>query len=132
MREIGNKKKNMFSKLRRSFYDFRRDKCFRLRNFLVGITKNMCFEKREIEEIKDRVEVTKKKERKFDEFSGIAPEILRLIEGLKNDNDILKKEKEFCMNGIRDIYIAYSKNNIRELELIFGKFGLPFILENED
>jgi len=130
MRELSENRENMFAKLKRKIYEKRRDICFTLRNFIYAKTKDMCFEKCEMEEIEKRVERTKESERKFDEFSQIAPDILMTIERLKNDVKLLSLEKEFCMNGIRDIYIAYEKNNTRELEILFAKFGLPWILEN--
>ena len=90
----------------------------------------MCFNKDELESINERVETTKSKERKFNEFSEIAPEILNLIENLRGDIEKLKAEKEFCMNGIRELYIADRNSDIELKKILFGRFGLPYVLEN--
>ena len=121
MREIEEKSSNPFVFLKRKIVNFRREICFRVKNFLHEYTKDMCFYEEEIESINERVETTKRKEKKFDEFSEIAPDILIMIEKLR-------AEKEFCMNGIKELYIA-DRNGDEELkEMIFGKFGLPYVL----
>lgn len=130
MKQIEKKSLNPFILLKRKFVEFRSEMCFKLRNFLVSITKDMCFSKRELEEIKERVETTKSKEVKFNEFSEIAPEILNLIENLRGDVERLKLEKEFCMSGIQEIYLADVNGNEELKKMLFGKFGLPYILEN--
>lgn len=132
MERLSKKRTNMTFRFKLCVYDFLRDKCFRFRNFLNSKTKNMCFTKEELEEINNRVRKTKQSEKKFDEFSAIAPDVLRMIEQLRNKVDILEEEKQFCMTGIRDIYIADVNGNTREKEILFAKFGLPFVLQNEN
>jgi len=121
MKQIEEKSLNPFILLKRKFVEFKREICFRIKNFLHKYTKDMCFYKEEIESINERVETTKRKEKKFNEFSEIAPEILNLIEKLK-------AEKEFCMNGIKELYIADRNGDVELKKMIFGKFGLPYIL----
>ena len=121
MKQIEKKSLNPFVLLKRKFVEFKREICFRIKNFLHKHTKDMCFYKEEIESINERVETTKRKEKKFNEFSEIAPEILNLIEKLK-------AEKEFCMNGIKELYIADRNGDVELKKMIFGKFGLPYVL----
>lgn len=122
MKHIEKKSLNPFVLLKRKFVEFRREMCFRFKNFLNKYTRDMCFYKKEIEQINERVETTKSKERKFNEFSEIAPEILNLIERLR-------AEKEFCMNGIKELYIADRNGDVELKKMIFGKFGLPYVLK---
>lgn len=130
MKKIEKKKENLIYKLKVKIIDFRREMCFRIKNFINKHTKEMCFSKEELNNIKERVETTKNKEKKFNEFSEVAPDILNLIESLKADNLRLKTEKEFCMNGIKELYFADINNDIELKKKLFGKFGLPFVLEN--
>ena len=129
MREIENKGFNPFKKLKAKIVDILRDMCFRFKNFLDRYTKDMCFSKRELEDIKRRVERTKEGEVKFDKFVEIVPDIYSLVDRLKSDIIRLEKEKEFCVVGIRDIYIADVNGNEILKEELFAKFGLPFSLE---
>lgn len=130
MKEIEKKSIGMLGKLKSKIIEFLRDKCFRFRNFLNKHSKDMCFSKKEIEEIKERVEKTKESEVKFDEFSQVAPAIYEFIEVLKSDVDRLEKEKQFCIQGIKEIYLADIENNDDKKSQIFARFGLPFVLNN--
>lgn len=129
MEIIENKGFNPFRKLKVKIVDLLREMCFRFRNFLNRHTKDMCFSKRELEEIKKRVERTKESEVKFDKFTKVVPDIYALVGRLKDDITKLEKEKEFCLVGIRDIYIADVKGDIKLKEELFAKFGLPFSIE---
>ena len=124
-----NKRFNPFKKLKAKIVNIMSEMCFRFRNFLNEHTKDMCFSKKELNEIKKRVERTKESEVKFDKFSKVAPDIYNLIHRLKDDVQRLEKEKEFCLIGIRDIYIADLKCDYKLKKELFEKFGLPFSLE---
>ena len=130
MKQIEKKSSNLLFKLKMKIVEFRREICFRFKNFLHERTKDMCFNRDEIESINERVNTTKNKEKKFDEFSEIAPEILNLIENLRGDIEKLKAEKEFCMNGIKELYIADRNGDIELKKILFGKFGLPYVLND--
>lgn len=130
MKQIEKKSSNLLFKLKMKIVEFRREICFRFKNFLHERTKDMCFNRDEIESINERVNTTKNKEKKFDEFSEIAPEILNLIENLRGDIEKLKAEKEFCMNGIKELYIADRNGDVELKKILFGKFGLPYILND--
>lgn len=129
MKEIEEKSKNPFNLLKRKFVEFRREMCFRFKNFLNEHTRDMCFVEEEIESINERVETTKNKEVKFNQFSEIAPDILNLINDLRGENERLRAEKKFCMDGIRELYFADRDGNVELKKMIFGRFGLPFILD---
>ncbi len=129
MREIENKRFNPFKKLKAKIVNIMSEMCFRFRNFLNEHTKDMCFSKRELEEIKKRVERTKESEVKFDKFVEVVPDIYSLVDRLKNDIIRLEKEKEFCLVGIRDIYISDVNRDYKLKKELFAKFGLPFSLE---
>jgi archaellum component FlaC len=130
MKQIEKKSPNVVLKLKAKIVEFRREICFRFKNFLHEKTKDMCFNKEELNSINERVKTTKNKERKFDEFSEIAPEILNLIENLRGDIEKLKAEKEFCMNGIQELYIADRNGDVELKKILFGKFGLPYVLND--
>jgi len=130
MKQIEENSPNVILKLKMKIVELRREICFRFKNFLHERTKDMCFTQDEIESINERVNTTKNKEKKFDEFSEIAPEILNLIENLRGDIEKLKAEKEFCMNGIKELYIADRNGDVELKKILFGKFGLPYILNN--
>jgi len=131
MKRIEKKSLNSFVLLKRKISEFKREMCFRFRNFLNKYTKDMCFSKDELEQINERVEKTKESEKKFDYFEeNLAPKIVKFIENLKSENEQLKLEKEFCLNGIREIYLADVAENKELKKELFGKFGLPFVLDN--
>lgn len=123
MKQVETKSPNIILKLKAKIVQFRREICFRIKSFLHEISKDMCFNKDELESINERVKTTKNKEKKFNEFNEIAPEILKLIEKLK-------AEKEFCMNGITELYIADKNSDIELKKILFSKFGLPYILND--
>ncbi len=131
MSDIEHKGKKRRFKLKWICGEFLRDKCFRFKNFLERYTKDMCFSKEDLRKINERVETTKHKEKKFEEFEVAAPIIFEGIEEMKERIEVLEKEKEFCMNGIRDIYIADANGDEKLKEILFGKFGLPFVLNDK-
>ena len=131
MKRIEKKSLNSFVLLKRKISEFKREMCFRFKNFLNEHTRDMCFNKDELEQINERVEKTKESEKKFDYFEeNLAPNIVKFIENLKSENEQLKLEKEFCLNGIREIYLADVAENKELKKELFGKFGLPFVLDN--
>lgn len=131
MHEIENKRVSFIGKILADFRAWRREKCFCLRNVIYKLTKDMCFEEVEIKEIAERVEMTKKSEEKFHQWEGVMPQVREHIFALQERVEVLEKEKLFCLDGIREIYIADTqKDSDRKTEL-FAKFGLPFVLENE-
>lgn len=131
MQEIENKKRSFIGKIVTDFRAWRREKCFCFRNIIYKLTKNMCFEKEELEEIEERVKVTKESEEKFNKWEGIMPKVKEHILALEERANALEKEKMFCLNGIREIYIADVQNDSARKRELFAQFGLPFVLENE-
>ena len=108
-----------------------RGKCFCVRNFIYAVTKDMCMSEEELTDIKARVHVTKESELKFNEWERVAPTIREGIEFLKSEAERLTQEKQFCMEGIREIYLADLAGNEDLKAELFARFGLPFIFENE-
>ena len=75
--------------------------------------------------------MTKKSKEKYNEWEGVAPKIKEYILWLNEEVNRLEKEKEFCLDGIRDIYLADLANDVALKEILFARFGLPFVLKNE-
>jgi hypothetical protein len=96
----------------------------------TDLTKNMCLKKEEILEIKARVELTKNSEKKYNEWERVAPAIGEHIFYLKSEVERLEKEKEYCLVGVREIYLADVANDAELKKILFSKFGLPFVLNN--
>jgi hypothetical protein len=129
MKRIEKKSLNPFVLLKRKISEFKREMCFRFKNFLNEHTRDMCFNRDELEQINERVEKTKTSEKKFDYFEeNLAPKIAEFIENIQGENIQLRAEKEFCMNGIKELYIADKNGDVELKKMLFGKFGLPYVL----
>ena len=106
------------------FKEWKRDKCFCLKNFIYRLTKDMCFTKMEIDDINRRVEMTKKSEEKFNEWERVAQTIKDFIEQLKSEVGKLENEKAFCVEAIRDLYLAELRGDTKMKQAIFAHFGV--------
>ena len=84
----------------------------------------MCFTKMEIDDINRRVETTKKSEEKFNEWERVAPTIKDFIEQLKSEVGKLENEKAFCVEAIRDLYLADLRGDTKMKQVIFAHFGV--------
>ena len=117
-------KKRGFCNPWRQFKAWKRGKCFCIKNFIYRLTKDMCFTKMEINDINRRVEMTKKSEEKFNEWERVAPTIKEFIEQLKKEVGKLESEKAFCLEAIRDLYLADLRGDIEIKQAIFAHFGV--------
>lgn len=120
------KTKTSFLERLRSFF---RDKCFCFKNLVHALTKDMCFTQEEIDEIRRRVESTKDGNQKFHEWERVAPTVADGIIFLRSEIERLKLEKDYCLHGIYDLYVADCAEDTRLKEEIFARFGLPDVIE---
>lgn len=119
-------KESSFMERLRSFY---RGKCFCMKNMIQAVTKNMCFTQEEMDEIKRRVASTKDGNKKFHEWERVAPTVAEGIAFLRSEVERLNLEKDFCIQGIYDLYFADNKDDTLGKREIFARFGLPNVLE---
>lgn len=119
-------KESSFMERLRSFY---RGKCFCMKNMIQAVTKNMCFTQEEMEEIRRRVASTKEGNEKFHEWERVAPTVAEGIAYLRSEVERLNLEKDFCIQGIYDLYFADNKDDTLGKREIFARFGLPNVLE---
>jgi len=109
-----------------------RGKCFCLKNLIQALTKDMCFTQEEIDEIKRRVSSTKEGNQKFQEWERVAPTVADGIAFLRSEIERLSLEKDFCIQGIYDLYVADNEEDESSKREIFARFGLPNVLEKSN
>lgn len=117
-------KKNGFYNPWTQFKAWKREKCFCIKNVIYRLTKDMCFTKMEINDINKRVETTNKSEEKFNEWERVAPTIKDFIEQLKREVGKVESEKAFCLEAIRDLYLADLRGDTEMKQVIFAHFGV--------